>query len=182
MKIEEHRDYAIKAFQKYQNDQINLLTTIDISKFDENTKLKFDEQNIVYILRLNIERKVDSSVLAIPNRNDTKNILYIGGHKQGVGGTRYLDLIWSCRKAETDFIERNESAYNDRTHKHSVAGSLTTALLKTKFSINDCIIDVFTGYPEYNELEFIIGYQERYHHLPPWNSNRKGEQGYDCKT
>lgn len=180
MRCECHRKYAIEAFQEYENDQIdkNKIRQIDVSKIEIKYSERLDWPNIVYILRLNLEKRLDASVLAVPNRNDKKNILYIGGHKKGVGGTRYLDLIESSRKAEKDYAACHESAFNDRAHAHPVAGCLTTSLLKTKFSINDCIIDVFSCSPKYNELEFIIGYQEKYHHLPPWNSLRKGEQGF----
>lgn len=177
MKEEDHRKYAIAAFQGYENNRIKLIKSVAISDLPDNKDIgPNNNQNVVYILRLNPNRTIHASVSAIPNRNDEKMILYIGGHNEGIGGNRYNQLISSCRQAEA-FFDVKDYADNDKRHKHSVAGCLTTALLQTGFRIKDCIIDLISD-AEYNELEFIIGYQEKYHHLPPWNSNRKGAQGY----
>lgn len=176
MEFEEHRKYAMRAFNEYESGGINVNTIRLCDIPNALPEANKNGENVVYILRLNPDIMFDPSVSSIPNRNDKNNILYIGGHHSTTGGSRYIQLIKKCRLAE-EFFNINHYAHNDKDHGHPVAGSLTTSLLQTGFRINSCLIDIISV-PEYNELEFIIGYQEKYHHLPPWNSNRKGKQGF----
>lgn len=177
MNREDHRLHSIAAFQAYEQDDLPERYSIRISELSEKQLIDAKAwEGTVYFLRLDLSRTLDSSVLAIPNRADAKNILYIGGHEK-LHGTRYNELIRSCRKSQAHF-ESFGFAKNDQNHPHPVAGCFTTSLLETGFRVQDCILDVVSGLPKYNELEFIIGYQEKYHQLPPWNSNRKGKDAF----
>lgn len=178
MHNEEHRRHCISAFQAYECGNLPHIHSVRISDIARTGNVDpMPWQNVVYILRLDSSRAVESSVSSIPNRNDKKYILYIGGHSKPSGGTRYNTLINSCRKAQETF-ELLGYAKNDTQHAHPVAGCLTTSLFEKGFRIEDCLLDVVSGSPIYDELEFIIGYQEKYHQLPPWNSNRTGNHAF----
>jgi hypothetical protein len=169
---EKHRELSLAAYQAYEEGTVQI-ASVRLSELAENQVIEKAWWRTVYFLRLDPLRTVHISVKSISNRDDAQGVLYIGGHGGGVGGARYNKLIESCRRAEAHF-ETNGFAKNDQWHMHQVAGYLTTALMQTGFRIKDCIIDVVSGAPDYDELEFIIGYQEKFHHLPPWNSRRDG--------
>lgn len=60
-----------------------------------------------------------------------------------------------------------------------MAACLTTGLLETGFHLSDCILDfVKREDNRVDELEILIGYQEKFHHLPPWNSSRGGASAF----
>jgi len=117
------------------------------------------------------------SIAAIPNLNDPCAILYIGGHESGTNTERYKKMVSACRKAENAYA-RNGYAENDKKHDHPVANRLTTSLLQLGFSINDCLVDIVDGGQSFDELELLIGYEETFHHLPPWNAKRSGALAY----
>ncbi len=178
MHNEEHRRHCIAAFQEYECGDLPYIHSVRVSDLARTGYVDQKPwERVVYFLRLDSSRSVEPSVSAIPNRNDKKNILYIGGHSKPSGGSRYNVLINSCRKAQETF-EALGYAKNDMAHPHPVAGCLTTSLLETGFRIEDCLLDIVSASPKYDELEFIIGYQEKYHQLPPWNSNRKGNHAF----
>ena len=173
---EAHRQLAIDAYQAYESGNSDLgIQSFRLSQLGEKSTLKVLHQpHMVYVLRLNPERTVDPTVLAIPNKHDARQVLYIGGHTSKKS-ERFNKLINACRSVQR-FYSEHGYANNDKKggHGHTVAGCLTTSLLRTGFSIADCIMDVFSGAPQYDELEFIIGYEEKFHQLPPWNSIRRG--------
>ena len=82
------------------------------------------------------------------------------------------------------FYHDNKYAINDNKHGHSVANQLTTSLLQAGFRIEDCIVDVIrSGKPfDFDEFELLVGYQETFHHLPPWNAKRGGAMGYQTQS
>ena len=104
-------------------------------------------------------------------------LYYIGGHTSGKRTGRFNKLIDACRKAE-QYFAANGYAINDTTHDHSVAGCLTTALLEAGFHLSDCILDLVKREGQVDELELLIGYQETFHHLPPWNALRGGASAF----
>ncbi|THB65619.1 MAG: hypothetical protein D6B27_08295 [Gammaproteobacteria bacterium] len=173
MKDENHRKFAIEIFRKYTLDQLNF-KSYKVIDFDDDQYLPYPEwKNCVYVLRIGSNRDKHFSLTSIPNRNDRKEILYIGGHKSGKNTGRYNKLIKSAKDAE-EFYRKNNYATNDMEFGHSVGSCLTTSLLDVGFSISDCTIDLIESGKMYDELELIIGYQETFHHLPPWNSLREG--------
>lgn len=178
MRNEAHRKLAMEAYRAFEAKSIDLdIRSYQLSSLgDQGAIPVLPRERTVYVLRLDTTRKLDSTVLAIPNRNDDFNVLYIGGHSSK-NTVRYNDLIKACRKAE-QFYEQHGYAENDKRHGHSVAGCLTTSLLDTGFRIKDCIIDVLCGGTKYDELEFIIGYEEKFHQVPPWNTMRGGYSAF----
>jgi len=191
---EQHRNHAIKAFAKYcsllsemKKDSTNKKQRdgIQIESYkisDINNKFVAHDPSwthCVYILRLGSVGSQHKSIAAIPNRNDRHGILYIGGHPSGKNTARFNKLIKDCFSAELLF-KNTIQAHNDRpnNNNHPVANCLTTSLLQSGFKIGDCELDLICGLPDFDELEFIIGYQEKYHHTPPWNASRKGMSGY----
>lgn len=173
MKDEEHRKYSIDMFNRY----------LDMSFKRETISLNLEELRLLsteeggpytYILRLNPDRQIKPRIWSIPNQNDAYKILYIGGSKSYQKIVRPKSLIVSCQSAVKIFL-REGYAINDQKFGHSVAGAITTGLLEYGFSLDDCVLDVVNGENVANELEFLIGYEEIYFHLPPWNSDRKGE-------
>lgn len=131
----------------------------------------------IYVLRLDLERNLDPSVRAIPNQRDENGILYIGGHPSGRRTGRFNALIAACRRAE-QYFATNGHARNDTSHGHPVAGCLTTGLLEAGFHLSDCILDLVKCEPQVDELELLIGYQEKFYHLPPWNTLRGGASAF----
>ena len=177
MQDENHRRIAIRAYSEYEGGVLKV-ETFPLSQLGPTDRLPPRETpHLVYVLRIGKNVDKNSSVAAIVNRTDPLGVLYIGGHESGKCTGRYNLLLDSCRQAEAYFKE-NGSAFNDRRYKHTVAGSLTTSLLASDFRISDCIIDLISGENGYDELEFLIGYQERFHHLPPWNATRKGASAW----
>ena len=182
MRNETHRQRAIDSYRAYESGSHDLgIHSYRLSELGENLYLPVAPQpHTVYVLRLDPARTVDLTVHAIPNRNDARQVLYIGGHESNNTG-RYNALIKACRAAE-DFFVQQGYAENDKRHGHPVAGCFTTSLLLTGFRISDCIMDVFSGAPKFDELEFIIGYEEKFHQLPPWNSIRRGASLFSYPT
>ncbi|SDY13188.1 hypothetical protein [Nitrosomonas sp. Nm58] len=177
MREERHRDLSVEVFAAYCAGNL-LIKNYKLSEYVPATELQVPEwDRCIYILRLGLAGARHPSILSIPNRNDPLEILYIGGHESGKSTGRFNAMLRSCRQAERLFAQSG-NAENDKRHSHPVASCLTTSLLSIGFSINDCELDLVQGGPELNELELIIGYQERYHHLPPWNSNRKGASAF----
>lgn len=176
MKIERHREIAVDTFSRYVMGTLPVISHL-LAELSNEQFIQALEVPYIYILRLDARATLAPSVRAIPNRNDALDILYIGGHPSGKATGRFNALIASCRKAEVFFKEKG-FALNDARHAHSVAGCLTTALLQKGFSISQCQLDLVVPTDTCNELEFLIGYQEMYHHLPPWNSLRGGASGF----
>ena len=177
MRDEKHRLLAIKAYQAYEHRTITI-ETFELARFGPNDLLPLrDDPTPVYVLRLGANAGKNKSLAAIPNQYDGLGILYIGGHESGRNTHRYNMLLKSCRQAEEHYFQHGY-AKNDQRHAHQVATKITTGVLAAGFRVSDCCIDLLSGGNEYNELEFIIGYQERYHHLPPWNSTRGGASAY----
>ena len=173
MQNEQHRALALQAFGAYEAKSL----FIETLQLCDNTIESFKstiEGPPVYVLRLApsaIEKH--PSIAAIPNANDPLRIVYIGGHMSGSNTERYKKLFRACKKAE-EIYKKFGFAKNDRKHGHPVANKLTTGLLQHGFSIKDCLLDIVDGGGKYNELEFLIGYEEKFHHLPPWNTKREG--------
>lgn len=181
MRNENHRTLAVNAFNRYMEDRLPMVT-YRLSELGNNELLEYSHETpCIYVLRLNVDRRLATDVLAIPNTMDNKSILYIGGHPSRKNTNRFNTLIISCRKAQR-FFEKNGFAKNDSSHEHSVAGCLTTSLLKTGFKITDCQLDLIEASDGYDELELLIGYQERFHHLPPWNSSRGGASAFETEA
>lgn len=178
MRNEDHRKLSIDAFRAYESRSIDLdIKSYRLSELGNESLISvLPEPNTVYVLRLDPDHAFAPSILGIPNRNDALHLLYIGGHESKNTG-RYNALIKACRATE-NFFSQHGYAENDKRHGHSVAGCFTTSLLLTGFRISDCIIDVFSSAPKFDELEFIIGYEEKFHHLPPWNSIRGGASSF----
>ena len=177
MRDEKHRLLSIKAYQAYEHRTI-AIETFKLANFGPKELLPLrDDPTLAYVLRLGTNAEKNKSLAAIPNRLDDLGILYVGGHESGRNTHRYNTLLKSCRQAEEHYSQHGY-AKNDQRHAHQVATKITTGVLAAGFRVSDCCIDLLCGGNEYNELEFLIGYQERYHHLPPWNSTRGGASAY----
>ena len=176
MHHDEHWRHCIKTYKRYLDGNLTTNGNHLISDFSGKEPLKWPGwDRCIYVLKLggNIDFK------SITNPSDPMGILYIGGHHPGKKTCRFNELIKSSRNAVTTF-NKSGHAWNDKAHSHPVAGSLTTSLLKNGFSIEKCEIELVCG-DDFDELELIIGYQEEYHHIPPWNSNRKGSSIIESK-
>jgi hypothetical protein len=175
---EAHRKVAIEAFARYMQGRLTIQGHHLASLGDDQFLPEPFDVPCIYVLRLDFERNLDLGVQAIPNQRDGKRILYIGGHSSNKSTERFNVLIDACRKAEQCFTT-NGYAWNDKKHGHTVANNLTTGVLESGFRLSDCIIDLVkreTGVVD--ELELIIGYQEKFHHLPPWNTQRGGASAF----
>lgn len=172
MKDESHREFAMKAFDRYVRNEYDV-QSYRLFELDPDKSIKAPSGSYAYILRLDDIEEPHESVRAIPNRLDSMNILYMGGQPSGKSTARYNALITSCRRAGL-FYDKNGYSMNDAQHGHPVAGCLTTSLLKTGFRISHCVLDLVGVSDQVDELELLIGYQERFHHLPPWNALRGG--------
>lgn len=175
MRNEQHRAVAVEAFTRYLEGLLPV-TTFRLRDLGSNDFILTPDAPYIYILRLEAS-DVHPSVHAIPNSLDPKRILYIGGHPSGKATRRYNALLTACRKAEA-FYRAHGYAQNDTEHGHTTAALITTGLLQCGFSIADCQIDLVTPAESYDELELLIGYQERFHHLPPWNTQRGGSSRF----
>ena len=181
MKDESHREHSIQTFNKYLNDTLKVQTH-KLSALGDDELLKEPYENkCIYVLRLDLEKRGNENIRYIVNQRDKKAILYIGGHPSGKRTSRFNKLIKACRKAER-FFDRNGYSENDVTHEHSVANYFTTSLLQANFRLSNCIIDLVKCESDFDELEFIIGYQEHYHHLPPWNALRGGASAFKTQV
>lgn len=168
---EAHRLFCIDVFKRYTSMNIES-KHYSIKNIDSKSLIEFpDWKCCIYVLKMGDNFRIPG-VANIINSLDNNGILYVGGHMPDKRTSRFNKLIASSRSVERFFIE-NKYSPNDMQHSHSVAGCLTTSLLETGFTIENCIIELING-DNFDELEFIIGYQEKYHHLPPWNSLRKG--------
>jgi hypothetical protein len=177
MRNEAHRHLAIDAYSAYESRLLDV-RSFALSAFSRESYLPSEDlSRHVYVLRLGANEGKHPSIAAIPNRADPLSVLYIGGHESGRSTGRYNALLESCRAAEARFAKHGH-AWNDMAYSHPVAQSLTTSLLTHGFRISDCVIDLLSGESNYDELEFLIGYQERFHHLPPWNAVRKGASAF----
>jgi len=175
MRDELHRRISFRAFKKYLNDELPV-QNFKISELGDNGYVPSLPSSYIYILRLDEERHLEFSVRAIPNSNDRKKILYIGGTKKG---DRCNLLIGHCRNFCGYYFETGLALNDDGTSgRHPVASCLTTSLLSRGFTIKDCQLDILPPGDDYHEREFLIGYQELFHHLPPWNAVRGGVLGY----
>ncbi|WP_146219438.1 hypothetical protein [Sphaerotilus hippei] len=173
MQNEQHRTLALQALNAYETRSLPVETISLCDNSIDHFKASF-KGGLVYVLRLApfaIEKH--SSIAAIPNANDPLRILYIGGHSSGRDNGRYKKLFHACKNAE-EIYRKFGFAKNDTKHGHPVANKLTTSLLQLGFSIKDCLLDILDGSGKYDELEFLIGYEEKFHHLPPWNTKRDG--------
>ena len=176
MRNEDHRNYAMKAFEAYVQKKL----TIESVKLNVNELFGLANTGngpFTYILRLDQSRQLKPAISAIPNRNDASLILYIGGSDSHQKLNRPESLIKSCEGAMAVY-RREGRALNEQDYGHKVAQALTTSLLEYGFTLDDCILDVVHGDGCYNELEFLIGYEETFFHLPPWNRARKGKSSY----
>jgi hypothetical protein len=177
MKDENHRLLSIDVFNKYRNRKL-IVESHQIGAYQENQYLGLPEwENCIYILRIGKNSLKNSALANIPNQLDVMGILYIGGHESNRITGRYNKLIKSSRNAE-NYFSANGYAENDKNHGHSVGSCLTTSVLKAGFKIGDCELDLVRSGIGYDELELLIGYQEIFHHLPPWNGTRGGVSGY----
>lgn len=178
MRDEKHREHSIEAYEAYINGTLDV-TSYNLSEYGGSRQLPSHEgEQIIYVLRLGENAGKHASIAAIPNRLDVLHVLYIGGHESGKSTGRYNVMLDACRTAERFFQDKGY-VENDKDCGHSVAGRLTTSLLEQRFTISDCILDLVVCNQKYDELELIIGYQERYHHLPPWNAHRGGASAYE---
>jgi hypothetical protein len=177
MKDEKHRLLGLEAYQAYVSGKLPV-ETLQLRDLDiDNFKTALGQGRLIYVLRLAPSGMKNPSIAAIPNHNDPCAILYIGGHESGTNTERYKKMVSACLKAEDTFV-RNGYAENDKKHDHSVANRLTTSLLQLGFSIKDCWVDIVDGGQSFDELELLIGYEETFHHLPPWNNKRAGALAY----
>ncbi|MDD5056400.1 MAG: hypothetical protein PHQ60_00915 [Sideroxydans sp.] len=178
-----HKDYRNLALRCYENYETGKTFRKEflIRNYPNGIK-KEDLQEIIgprviYVLRLSALN--EDSISAIPNCKDEQSILYIGGHASGKNTERYNIMIAACRKAKKSFddsakVNEERFALNDQNNGHAVANNFTTGLLRLGFSIEDCSLDIVDGKNECDELELLIGYQEKFHRLPPWNRQRGG--------
>lgn len=179
MNDEKHRQLCLDVFQYYQKGALeteyHLLSENSISK----SLLIPTWENYIYVLRLGNNASKAPSIAAIPNALDHLQILYIGGHESGQNKGRALSMVDSALGVQR-FYHGNKYAINDNKHGHSVANQLTTSLLNAGFRIEDCIVDVIRCGEAFgfDEFELLVGYQETFHHLPPWNAKRGGALGY----
>lgn len=177
MRDEIHRIASIEAFERYREGQLTVrhYFLADLPR-DAVIDEPFDAP-CVYLLRLDLSRELEPTIRAIPNRLDSMGILYIGGHPSGLRTSRFNKLLNACRSAENKF-EQVGYAANDARHAHPVASCLTTSLLRVGFRSSQCVLDLVKSDERVDELELIIGYQEQFHHLPPWNAVRGGASSY----
>ena len=176
MRDEEHRKHALKVFNGYL-DKMFPIETVKLS-IEELDRLSAGGSGpFTYILRLDPSRPIKPRIWAIPNRNDSSLILYIGGSNADQKIVRPRELVKSCQSAVKIFA-REGYAINDQSYGHTVAGAITTSLLEYGFTLDDCVLDIVHGERIANELEFLIGYEETYFHLPPWNGSRSGKSCY----
>ncbi|MHB1896983.1 MAG: hypothetical protein ACYCOY_10095 [Metallibacterium sp.] len=187
MKNENHRAMAVKAFRCYQKGELALrgrvesvrLSTLEPDEVVEKCK----SSRCVYVLRLDQVDGLDPAVSSITPSDDVLRILYIGGHKPSDGPKGRFNAMLKAARAAQQHYQENGYAWNDKSGGwgHPVAGMLTTALLSTGFRIDKhCVLDLINGdgVDALDELDLMIGYQERYHHLPPWNASRKGGSAF----
>jgi hypothetical protein len=172
---ENHRKFSIEIFDQYSKNEL-ISETYCLSDYPQDLPIH-KWKNCIYILRIGQNKNKAPNLSNIANHGDEKGILYIGGHESGSITGRYNSLLWACRATEKHYKE-HKSAQNDKKHNHTVANYLTTSLLENKFKIEDCKIDLVKSGNSFDELEMLIGYQERFHQLPPWNSVRKGISSY----
>jgi hypothetical protein len=134
------------------------------------------------VLRLDQVDGLGLAVSSITPSDDVLRIVYIGGHKPNGGRKdRFNAMLKAARAAQQYYEKNNKHAWNDKLGGwgHPVAGMLTTALLRTGFRIDKhCVLDLINGENDLDELDLMIGYQEQYHHLPPWNASRKGGSAF----
>ncbi len=179
MNNENHRRLCLEIFQKYQQGQLEVGSHL-ISENILNKSLAVSGwENYIYVLRLGKNAAKAPSLAAIANSLDPLQILYIGGHESGFSKGRALQMIKSGLRVQK-FYQQKQYARNDRKHGHSVANYLTTSLQEAGFRIEDCVLDlVQSGQSHgFDEFELLVGYQETFHHLPPWNAKRGGVIGY----
>ncbi|AEV27720.1 hypothetical protein Dsui_3390 [Azospira oryzae PS] len=174
MRSEAHRELSLTAFSLYQKGLLPVSHYSIADILDGFIPHRTDASNI-YVLRIDESETSHPNVLAIPHTMDPLRILYIGANAKGA--SRFNSLVKACRKME-QYFDRHGHSPNDQRHEHSIARRFTTGLLQTGFRINHCILDIIPTSKEVNELELIIGYEETYHRLPPWNAIRGGIAAY----
>lgn len=179
MEINAYRSLCIDAYQKYAEDKLQREVTFKLCDIGAEGIKTSMQGPVIYILRLAPSRAKDPSIAAIPNSRDEKGILYIGGHESNKNTERYKTMIKACLNVERAYPDKGY--VENKKHAHPVAAKLTTSLLIQGFSIKDCLLDIIKDGQGYDELEFIIGYEETFHHLPPWNKQRAGVSIYDRK-
>lgn len=187
MRNEQHRRVAVEAFQRYWGGEmlrLGRVRTIALASLRSDELIEASRWlRCVYVLRLSDNVSViDPSVASIPANGDSLQILYIGGHDQDPSDKpkeRFNKLLKESKAAQRIY-DSKRYAENDKRWGHPVAAMLTTSLLSTGFRVDKhCVIDLIDGgADELDELELIIGYQERFHQLPPWNAIRKGRDVY----
>ena len=168
-----HRGTCIDAFERYVRGTLDVRSHVLADVPVDALLSEPFEVACVYVLRLDLTSMLEPTIRAIPNRLDDMGILYIGGHPSGLQTSRFNKLLRACRRAEAEFRELGY-ATNDLRHGHTVASCLTTSLLAKGFRTSSCILDLVKTEERVDELELIVGYQERFHHLPPWNTLRGG--------
>lgn len=174
---EKHRELSIDTYNKYASDMLNV-RSYTIESLESCECIPIPEwKNCIYVLRIGDNALNDESLSSIAAKNDTKGILYIGGHESKKITGRFNKLLKSTRDAEI-FYKEHGYAKNDNIRGHSVGACLTTSILNEGFSIKRCILDLIESGHTYDELELLIGYQEKFHHLPPWNTLRGGASAY----
>jgi hypothetical protein len=185
MKNENHREMAVKAFRCYQEGELarrGRVESVHLSTLTDNKLIKECTWSpCVYVLRLDQVDGLDPAVSSITPSDDVLRILYIGGHKPSGGRKDRFNAMLKAARAAQQHYQKYGYAWNDKLGGwgHPVAGMLTTALLRTGFRIDThCVLDLINGENDLDELDLLIGYQEQYHHLPPWNASRKGNQAF----
>lgn len=174
---EKHRQLSIETFDQYASDLLNT-KSYSLKSFKNGDYIPIPEwMNCIYVLRIGDNALKGGSLSSIAARLDPKGILYIGGHESKRITGRFNNLLKSAHDAE-GFYKEHGYAKNEAMGGHSVGGCLTTSILNEGFSIDDCIIDLVESGHTYDELELLIGYQEKFHHLPPWNTLRGGASAY----
>lgn len=174
MRDETHRDVAVKAYRAYASGKLPV-TTLNL-RGPISPRIPAQGQR-VYVLRLSASALRNPSFASLLTPTEPHGILYIGGHTSGKDTMRFMKMINACRRAKDTYF-RKRYAENDEWHAHKVANMLTTGLLRTGFSIKDCLVDIVDGGQIYGEFELLVGYQETFHRLPPWNSTRHGDSAY----
>ena len=189
MQNEKHREMAVAAFARYEGgefDRLGRVKSIRLSSLKNNELIEKSRfSRCIYVLRLSDEaNRLDPSIASITASSDARQILYIGGHDSKFGDhskNRFNVLLKAIRGAQK-FYESNGYAHNDKDGKgwgHPITRMLTTQLLSLGLRIDKhCILEIIDGDDDVDELDLIIGYQERYHHLPPWNAHRKGSSAF----
>lgn len=173
---------CLEAFRRYTQGESDV-RTYRIGELDDGLIPVPGWENCIYILRLSADQLNTDEWANIVNAGDAKRVLYIGGHSSGkiTGQGRFNRLIEACRHSQKEFDQRDFVENDSDHHGHVTASWLTTSLLQSGFSIEHCDIDLIRSVPDADELELIIGYQETYHHLPPWNTVRGGYSGYQLQ-